>query len=222
MSRIALSLIAFLTYAFLPTKNYYWDGISFALTIENAHRWTDLFHPNHLTYNLVGWVVYRLLAESVRALYVMQSLNALFGALAVYVVAGITGAIARSERAGLVLGAAFAISGTFWRFATDADAYILSVLLLALCARELLLRDKPRAWVVAALHTLAMLIHQLSFLFLPAAIYLLWKKRGWRAATWYFGVTSVATLGAYIGAFRLQNGSWDAKAFAAMDGEPRQ
>ena len=111
-----------------------------------------------------------------RALYVLQVLNAIFAALTVYVVSGICAGLTQSRWTAILLSAAFAFSGTWWRFATDADAYILSVLLLTVCASLLLLHDDPNPLTVAFLHTGAMLIHELAFLFVPAALYVFWKK----------------------------------------------
>lgn len=120
----------------IPTKEYYWDGIGFALPIEGAHDKTaSLFQPNHLVYNLVGYFVWKALAllhVSVRALYVLQALNAVVAATTVFLVWHILLAITQSSRRATTLAALFAFSSTWWKFATDADAYIPFVLFLVL------------------------------------------------------------------------------------------
>ena len=76
-------VLAAIYLAFL-TKNYYWDGIAFAQAIEGAPKLNaSLVHPNHLIYNLVGYIFYRAaqaLGFNPRAVTVLQILNAVLGA----------------------------------------------------------------------------------------------------------------------------------------------
>ncbi len=65
LSDTLLSWIIFpailLVYLLFPTKNYYWDGIFFARVIEDAPGfYPTLVHPNHLLYNVFGYVLYKL------------------------------------------------------------------------------------------------------------------------------------------------------------------
>src|SRR3954447_5428698 len=64
-------------YLLLPTKNYYWDGMAFAVVIERAQHWPELFSVHHLLYEFVGAGLYRLFGGHIRALYLMQSFNSL-------------------------------------------------------------------------------------------------------------------------------------------------
>ena len=74
-----------LIYLGFPTRNYYWDGIDFADTIESASRVdTSLVHPNHLIYNLVGYLFYKLLrgiGANLRAVAALQILNGILSAI---------------------------------------------------------------------------------------------------------------------------------------------
>ena len=86
--QIAAWLLFILTaaiYLSFPTRVYYWDGIVFAQTIEDAARLSpSLVHPNHLIYNFAGYLFYKLLrafGADIRALTALQILNALLGAL---------------------------------------------------------------------------------------------------------------------------------------------
>ena len=55
----ALAALVLTLYAAFPTRNYYWDGVSFALAIESPDRLSGLFlHPNHLIYNGIGYVLW--------------------------------------------------------------------------------------------------------------------------------------------------------------------
>jgi hypothetical protein len=209
--RLAIAALVFAVYLFLPTKNYYWDGVSFAQTIEDAARWPALLHPNHLLYNVIGWAAYHALGASVRALYVLRALNSACAAAAVYLSFGIVARVTGSTRAALLLSLFFAFSGTWWRFATDADAYIPSITLL-IASGSLLLQEKPRTVPAALLYCGAMLIHQLAFLFFPAALVALWRAR-FQQKTLYILISGGATLSAYAAAFYAQTGGFTFDGF---------
>jgi hypothetical protein len=54
---VALLLAIYIVFA---TRNYYWDGIEFAQTIESAGSLNaSLIHPNHLIYNIFGFIIYK-------------------------------------------------------------------------------------------------------------------------------------------------------------------
>ena len=219
--RIGLAVFALLVYLAFPTKNYYWDGISFAQNIEDAARWPQLLHPNHLIYNLLGWGVYRGFAGKVRALYILQAMNAVWAAMALYWLSGIVATAVQSSRAMLLLSALFAFAGTWWRYAEDAGAYIPSIALLIACAVFLTPGKRPRPVVVALLHTAAMLIHQLGLFLFPAALFALWHqhKEGtpsairMRSLALYTGLTGAITIGAYALGFTALNGSFSVRPF---------
>ncbi len=82
-------LAILLVYLCFPTRNYFFDGIHFAHSIEAASQInTTLIHPNHLVYNLVGYVFYKLLRApgiGLRAIAALQILNGFLGALSAYV-----------------------------------------------------------------------------------------------------------------------------------------
>src|SRR5688572_13837790 len=75
----AVFAVTFLSYILLLTKNYYWDGIFFAHTIESAPRLNaSLVHPSHLLDMVFQYVIYRavlLTGFQPRALTVMQVSN---------------------------------------------------------------------------------------------------------------------------------------------------
>lgn len=216
--RIGLAGFALLVYLAFPTKNYYWDGISFAQRIEDAVRWPELLHPNHLVYNLPGWSVYHGLGAHIRALYVLQAMNAVWASLALYWLSGILAPLVESPRAVLLLGALFAFAGTWWRYATDAGAYIPSIALLIACAAFLIPGKRPRPVAVALLHAAAMLIHQLALFLFPAAMFALWhqgKEHRPRTVIVYAGLAGSLTLGAYGLGFTALYGHFSLQPFLA-------
>src|SRR5690242_1219279 len=123
-------------YLAFPTKNFYWDGIVFAQAIEDATRVNiSLAHPNHLVYNFVGYGFYKLLrgfGADVRALTALQILNSILSAASATILFLILRDTLHSLYFSVCLTLLFALSATWWKFSTDANAYIPSVLFLLL------------------------------------------------------------------------------------------
>src|ERR1017187_1870923 len=194
-------LFAFV-YLLFPTRNYYWDGVSFAIDIERAQSWRELFNVHHLLYNFIGYGEYQLLGSRVRALYLMQWTNCIAGALLIWLADRLFRSLGvppwNSAAGAAILGA----SATFWKFTTDADSYILANVFLA-AAYLALRRSAARGGL---LHVCATMMHQLSALFYPVGLALLWRRsreRFWRDAAIYTLVSAGGTLAVYAAAFRL-------------------
>lgn len=176
-SRVLL-ILPLAVYLALPTRNYYWDGVSFAINIEKNLPFSALVHPSHLIYAIWGAWLYDLsdwLGFPVRALYLMQAANCVLAGLAVVLLYQAFRAQGWSNGRGLAGAWIFGFSATWWKFATDADAYVPAIVLL-LCA--FLLLKKPRlVWLAGLAAAAAMLFHELAIFFLPVAMLLLWKRR---------------------------------------------
>ena len=168
---LAALLAIYLTF---PTQDYYWDGISFAQDIEDAASLNPLLlHPNHLVYTPIGYGLFKAvqaIGVNVRSLRVLQIANSILAAIAAVLLFELLLAISSSPYMSVVLTSLFAFSATWWKFSTDANAYIASVLLLLCCFYFLLPDRRSRPLLVATLHTAAMLLHQLSVLFFPVAV----------------------------------------------------
>ena len=191
-----------LLYLAFPTRKFYWDGVSFALAIENAKRWRELFNVHHLLYNFIGYGAYHLLGASVRSLYLMQAINAVAGGVFVWLAYRVFRSLDVPPANSVAFAALTGAAATFWRFTTDADSYIIANIFLA--AAWLTIRRRTPAG--ALFHAGAMMMHQLSALFFPVALALLWQRardRFWREAAIYTAVTIGATLAIYRAAFAL-------------------
>lgn len=181
------------------TQDYYWDGVTFALQIEKVEAGERgaslLFHQNHLLYNALGYLLYKAsqgLGLGLRALTILQLANALIGAAAVAIFYRLAERITGNRYAALGCSAALAFSAVWWRLATDADAYILSVFFLLISANNLL-GEKPRWWMSGAALAFAMLIHQLAALFFPAACAAVWlSQKIERRLRFSFAMSAVA------------------------------
>ncbi|HEV8367714.1 MAG TPA: hypothetical protein VGQ39_07175 [Pyrinomonadaceae bacterium] len=203
-----ISLLAL--YLAFPTKNYYWDGITFAQAIEDAHRLRPtLIHPNHLIYNVVGYYFYQLLHTigfNVRALTALILLNSILGAIAGVVLFVILKALLQSLYLATFLTLIFSLSATWWRFSTDADAYIISVTFLILSFYVLLPDKRSHPFLAGFLFSVSMCFHQLAVFFGPVAMLgLVFQEVGSGkrvCALLKFGLTSfVLTTVAYLSCF---------------------
>jgi hypothetical protein len=197
--------ITWLIYLLFPTRDYYWDGIAFALKVESSSRVSQYFQPNHLLYPLPFYPLWRGLGKlgiPVRALFLMAGVNKFLSALTASVIALTmlewTGS--RVLSAGIAL--AFAFSATWWKFSTDANAYIAPVLLLLLAFRILSRRPVSlrRSLAAGALHACAMLLHQLAFWFYFPALALI-SYRWWRQSVAYVGLTAAIVAPAYAAVY---------------------
>jgi hypothetical protein len=165
-----------LLYLLTLTADYFWDGITFALQIEKVaggERGMDLlFHQSHLLYNALGYLLLRCATAAgfvTRALSVLQIANCVFAAAATAIFFQMVERVTRSRYAASVCSAALGFSAVWWKLATDADAYIPALLLVLICARNLL-GPRPR-WYIAGLALAGgMLVHELASLFFPAAV----------------------------------------------------
>jgi hypothetical protein len=173
---LVAGFLAMVMYLATPTANYYWDGLAFALKIEQVAKQvkppSDLFHQNHLVYNAIGYLLYvvpRSLGFTVRALTGLQIASAVSCAVGVGIFFGIARRMSGSSYIAWVGSALLAVSTCWWKAATDADAYSLSVAPVLVCAATLL-SERPR-WYFAGLGLAGgMLIHELAALFYPAAM----------------------------------------------------
>lgn len=94
----------------------------------------------------------------------------------------------------------FAFSATWWKFSTDANAYVPATTLLTICAWLTLRREGGGVWPVAILHALAMLLHQIAIWFYPAMWTVLWfrtHRRG-RDIAVYTMLSATLVTAAYV------------------------
>ena len=208
-----LAGVLLVVYASVPTRNYYWDGIKFALRIEDCGGTFcgSLVDPNHPLYCTVGnyarWVIERV--QPIRALPLLQGMNAIAGAIAVLILGDALLVQGAGLRITLTAMALFGSGATWWRYASDANAYILSVLFLVIAFR---IGSAPgpatprRLALMSVAHVGAMLFHQMAVLFTPVAIsYVIVKSRRRASAAvrcvLYGSVTGTTTVAIYAAFF---------------------
>lgn len=207
-------------YMLFPTRVYYWDGIAFAQAIEDAKTLNpSLVHPNHLIYNFAGYIFYKLLGAlgfEMRAITALQILNSLLSAACASVLFVILFDALRSRYLAVCLTLLFAFSATWWKFSTDANAYIPSVLFLLISFYLVLPDRKPRPLLLAFAFFISMAFHQLAVVIFPVlalGVYLQdgplsIKRRVLNA--FYFGVVAIVLIITTYGyLFYLASGTFD-------------
>jgi hypothetical protein len=211
-------------YLFLPTKNYFWDGVDFAQNIEDATRLnSSLFHPNHLLYNPFGYIIYRAfqgIGINLRALEVLQITNSVLSVFSAYLLFRILNQTLRSTYLSYVLTLLFSLSATWWKYSTDANSYIASVLLLIISFYYLLPDRKPRPLLAALFYSASMMFHQMAVFFFPAllaGVFLQARGLSSRRRTLLLIQSGVAsfllTILTYYYSFYLQTGRTDFRTF---------
>lgn len=172
-----LLVLPLLFYLALPTRNFYWDGVSSAIDIEKRLPSSFLFHPSHLIYSLAGAWLYRLseiIGIHARAIFILQVVNSLLAELCVLLFYKCLRLRNLPATLSVPMALIFGFSATWWRFATDANAYIPSVCFM-MCAYVLI--ERRKSLVLAGLiHGGALLFHELALLFLPVALLRLRKS----------------------------------------------
>ena len=200
-------------YLLLPTRNYYWDGVAFAINVEKQLPLRDTLHPNHLIYTAAWVCLYHaalLIGLKTRVLFLMQFVNSLLAGAGVALLYRALRRRAVRPNGAIAGALAFAFAATWWRFSTDADAYIPSLFLL-LCANDLL--ETRRSVVLAGLtHAAAMLFHELAFLYLPIA---LWRLKEPKKAVSYGACSLGPSAVAYALAYRTVSGQFAPLAWPA-------
>ncbi len=209
---VALPLTVFVAviYAAFLTRTYYWDGVLFSLYIEGVSRGelpvSTLIHPNHLLYSGLGYAFYRaasLAGLHWRAITVLQTINVLASVATGYLIFRQAHRQTRSLALSLGCFTLFTFGATWWKFSTDADAYIISVLLLSLAVAAAM-DEKPA--MAGLFHAGAMLFHELALFGAAPILVALSLKGKLRTIATYLVLSGLPVLVAYAIAYRFADG----------------
>jgi len=222
---LALSFGVLAVYLSLPSKAYYYDGIGYAETIEaSAQLGPSLIHPNHLIYNTMGHVLFKTVKAfglSVRAVDVLLVTDSVLSALGSYLFFHIVMSAVSSAYVSSVLTLLFSFSATWWEFSTDADPYIPSVFFLLACFYVLVSERRPHPILLASVHAIAVLLHQLAVLFYPVVLLGLFLqtsalpfRRRLSVLLQYSVFVFISVSSAYYFAFVWQHGGFDFPTFS--------
>jgi hypothetical protein len=207
---LALTAGLAVLYLCFLTASHYWDGVLFSLYIEKvAHGvlpFPTLLHANHLLYSPLGYGFYQmlhLLRLPVRSISTLQFMNVLASLCCSFLVFRLCRRSFRSADLARSCTLLFALGATWWKFSTDADAYIISIL-LCVAAVSCVLATRVRLIASGVCLTVAMLFHELAILAsipILAAIWCersSWKKRVRRALAFEFFTLACVAATYYI------------------------
>ena len=174
-------------YLAFPNRNYGWDAVEYVLQI-NAGTAGSLFHPHHLIYNPLGFVLGKALGSlgiSVSTTTLMQTVNSLAAATVILLFFIILLRLSSKVITSLVFALLVAFSMGLWEYAIEVEVYVCGLVFLIssllLIAESLSKGTEPKPNVLiglGALGGLACLFHQMHILFVAvvfAFIYLVGK-----------------------------------------------
>ena len=151
----------------------------------------------------------------------LQISNAILGASCAFVLSRLLLQTFLSTYLSVVLTLLFSFSATWWKYATDADSYIPSLLLLLVCLNLIVGAKKPRPLLLALLHSASMLMHQLAVFFYPVVVLGIYLKhsdlpvrRRALLILRYSASASILTLAVNYYCFHLHTGEFNLAAFA--------
>jgi len=231
---LAVALTAALVTLWLrwPTADWSHDAVAYAALVHRA-LYTGathvLWHPYHMLYMPLGWLIGRLLLAAgvvVDVLGLLQAVNALLSAAAVLLFAHLARRLTGHAGLALALTAFLGLSFAFWYYATDPEPYPAAIfcLLLTLAATLHLLEHggAPAALAAGLAAGLAFGFHAAAGLALPVVVVVsAWLAPGARPRRLLlaagvaagFAVTGVLP---YVLLYRLGAGLSAASGFVAL------
>jgi len=177
ITAVVVGFFFWILYTLTRPLDYTYDGLCYALDVERS--FPNLFHPNHLLYSFVQWVVYSVFSWTGydgRTIYLMQAVNALISALTVALLGyGLTRRF--DARSGWTLAAFFGFGVAFWSEAADPGCYSMAALAAVIWALTLRIPAWSRGAREGALQGLLVLFHQMFLIAAPASIlFRPWKE----------------------------------------------
>jgi len=130
-----VTLLVLLVYLALPSRNFNGDGLGYAYQVESGSSSELWSISGRLLYCPVGRIIHSSLATvgvQTRSIYVMRTMNSLFGAIAAGIFTLLVYRLTNSRRLALIaaLGLAFSLAMWFWSVnVTSYPGYILFLVL---------------------------------------------------------------------------------------------
>ncbi len=184
---LALLVVIGLVYFAFPNRSFHDDAIAYAWDIEHDR----LFHPHHLLFNVLGWLVYKGINQltTMRAIYALQYMNITFSLVGIVLLYCLVRRSTSSTLIALWSAAMLAVSHGWWKYSVAGETYIIPMALLLLvvvqCEQRREAMNRRRSFLlslwIGALCTLMALMHQSHVLFfLPLLVLLTGNRSSWR------------------------------------------
>ncbi len=173
-ARLGLLGLLLLGYLAFPSRTFVLDSAWYAYEARYAE---DLFHPHHLLYNGLGFVLNRAVNAlvAVDTIAVLSAANGLFSVALVWLLYRLLRRLHVAAYAACAFALLCGFSAGIWSMATAVEVYPLTLLLQIAALWRL---SQPLTWpsaiLVGLLTGLAMLFHQTGVFFAPVAAFLLY------------------------------------------------
>jgi len=158
-------------YIIFPNNNQGYDSYWYSISVRNG---VDLFHPHHLLYNLLGFVIYKMFSftglGSMKILSLFNSLIAASTLMLIYNIVRHRSGRIQAALASILAGSMF----TFWYCATSVEVNMIALFFLFLAFYYLIVKtDLPLSpWLVYLFLCVGMLFHQhIALAGIPILIY---------------------------------------------------
>jgi len=204
-----------LFYLALPIRSVYYDSLAYACQVISKIP-QQFFHPHHLLYSRTNWLLWelgRMLDPQLNPLAVMTWLNSLLGALGLTFFLRICLILSRRRLISLLLTLVLGFSQAYQIFSTMPEVVIPGVFLLLVVFYLLLSRDlrhPMNACLIGIFFTLAMLYHQICFLYLPLILLLMLgmspPQVRWRNFLVFFAASIIPVVMVYLAVMVLHLG----------------
>ena len=175
-------------YLMTISRCHTWDAIAYASAIHGnellsgRYLSTTFYHPHHLIFNAIGYVVARIwevmFKNQTNHFLPLQIMSSIFGAASILLVGKIIYKRTGDIRKSCFLAAMFALSHTVWWFSTEVEV-MLPAMFFSLLALNAAINPRigSRDILVISISTsVAILIHQINFFFFVAIALLLFLR----------------------------------------------
>ncbi|NOT33367.1 MAG: hypothetical protein HOP12_04260 [Candidatus Eisenbacteria bacterium] len=223
---LVIGAVAAVGYALLLAHVQTWETLAQAARavddplVSERYFSTRLLHPNHLLFMPAARAWHRLAAQfgARDPFATLGVLSAIAGGALVTLSGALARALGGSRRRAVWVAVAVAVANVVSRLATEIGAIVPATALLLTAARLMLRARDARAWGIAGLTlAAAVLIHQMSVVFVVAAVLAL----GWQALRGRFTTASLASF-VIAAVVPVLSGYWIAGRIAAPPGGPAE
>jgi len=203
-----------------PARNQGLDAVNYAITMEEGTI-SALFHPHHLLYNPLGWLLFNAAQwfghGHIPILHLMVTVSSIFGTLGAILFGAMVFQLTGKKMLALIIPLLLAFSYGYWYSSLNGESYIISIFFLIVCLYLVLMINTGTGQLfivfLALAHGIATLFHQSHILFLIPVSFFLYKKGGIRTLWSYCFVFAMIVGSVYLWACYLTNNLSSLKDF---------
>lgn len=190
-------------YLILPTQNANIDSWYYAACVKYGN---ELINSHHLLYNVLGYLWFeflKLFYKNMEAIQALNAMNALAASISLFIFYKTLILLRQTAQSALSLAFFSGVCFGFFRFATDAETYILPILFSIASTYFYIRNKKSDIFFVAFFSLLAICTHQLHIWWTIAiALHLLFYRKKYVLFI-LFSLSILCVLPIYFLAFQI-------------------